>query len=65
MREGQNDYIGSARIPLRDILLNEVVADSFPVKDEIGRENGRIDLRITCKDYSSYAQGVYADYEGS
>ena len=48
MREGQNDYIGSARIPLREILTNEVVADTFPVKDEVGRENGRVDIKITC-----------------
>ena len=29
LKEGQDDYIGSVRIPLREILMNEEVVDKI------------------------------------
>lgn len=48
------DYIGSARISLKELLLRdrEEITDFFPVKDENGNENGRMEVRVTCKDYA-------------
>lgn len=55
LREGgQSDYIGSVRIPLRELLINEEFADSLPVKDEMGIETGRMEVKMSCKDYSIY-----------
>jgi hypothetical protein len=54
MKEGQDDYIGSVRIPLREVLMNEEIADNFSVKDAMGRETGRMEVKLTCKDYNSY-----------
>ena len=62
MREGQSDYIGSARIPLRVLMVQEDYADNIEVKDELGNETGRIEVRVTCKDYSPYP---YANDESS
>ena len=52
--QGQSDYIGSVRIPLRELMIHEEFADNFPVKDESGQETGRIEVRLSCKDYSPY-----------
>jgi len=30
------DYIGSVRVPLRELMINEEFADNFPIKDENG-----------------------------
>jgi hypothetical protein len=45
--------------------LNETIADNFAVKDEMGRDNGRIEIKIECKDYSAYTKGVYTGSDGS
>lgn len=54
MREGQRDYVGSVRIPMRELMMNEAIADNFPVKDEFGNEMGRMEVKLTCKDYNPY-----------
>jgi hypothetical protein len=54
MREGQKDYIGSARIPLRELMMSEEFADCLPVKDEYGNDAGSMEVRLSCKDYSPY-----------
>lgn len=64
MKEGQDDYIGSVRIPLREVLMNEELADNFPVKDAMGRETGRMEIKLTCKDYNAYATSAYQGAEG-
>ena len=51
---GAKDYIGSVRIPLREVMINEELADNFPVKDENGHEVGRMEVKLACKDYSPY-----------
>ena len=45
--------------------MNEELADNFPVKDVNGRETGRMEVKITCKDYNSYAKGVYQGGDGA
>jgi len=58
---GAKDYIGSVRIPLREVMLNEEVADNFPVRDENGVEVGRMEVKLACKDYSPYPYGTADD----
>src|SRR4051812_39250476 len=48
------DYIGSVRIPLREVMLNEEVADNFPIYDDNRVETGRMEVKLTCKDFSPY-----------
>ena len=57
--QGQTDYIGTVRIPLRELMMNEEFADNFPVKDENGQEAGRMEVKLSCKDYTPYP------YEGA
>ena len=35
-------------------MINEELADNFPVKDENGHEIGRMEVKLACKDYSPY-----------
>lgn len=32
-KTNENDYIGSVRIPLRDVINNDTIYDLFPVLD--------------------------------
>ena len=52
------DYIGTVRIPLRDLITSTApeveIADCFPVRDEAGLEKGRMEVKISYKDYSPY-----------
>ena len=48
------DYIGSVRIPLRELMLNEELADDFPIYDENKVETGRLVVRLTCRDFIPY-----------
>ena len=48
------DYIGSVRIPLRELMLNEEISDNFPVFDDNRVETGRMEVKLTCKDFSPY-----------
>ena len=41
--------------------MNEELADNFPVKDAMGRETGRMEIKITCKDYNTYSMYSGAD----
>ena len=58
---GQKDYIGSVRIPLREVMMQDEFADCFPVKDEQGNETGRMEVRVSCKDYQPYPYGDIPD----
>ena len=44
------DYIGSVRVPLKDLIQSQELADNFPVRDEKGVETGRMEVKITCRD---------------
>ncbi len=46
--EGQRDYIGSARIPLRQLMMDDHIADNYAVVDEVGKEHGRVEVKIGC-----------------
>jgi hypothetical protein len=39
---------------MRELMMNESIADNFPVKDEFGNEMGRMEVKLTCKDYNPY-----------
>lgn len=32
--------------------MNDEIADNFPVVDDRGYENGRIEVKLSCKDYN-------------
>lgn len=54
------DYIGSVRIPLRQLLTlgnasGAEIADCFPVKDSHGIDTGRMEVRIAIRDSTVYA----------
>lgn len=51
---GARDYIGSVRIPLREILAKSTVAGQFPVVDESGQTTGELRLRISMQDAVQY-----------
>lgn len=48
------DYIGSVRIPLREVMLNEELSDNFPIYDDNRVETGRVEIKLTCKDFTPY-----------
>ena len=64
LQHGASDYIGSARIPLKALNVasnvSEEIADAYPVRDASGVETGRIEVRISCRDY----QGLTSDMVG-
>ena len=51
------DYIGSVRVPMKDLLVSstasEEIADCFPVRDENGQETGRMEVKVACRDYNA------------
>ena len=51
---GQKDYIGSVRIALKELMIQEEFADNLPVRDEMGVESGRMEVRVSCKDHVQY-----------
>ena len=64
LAHGASDYIGSVRIPLKALnitsnLLEELV-DAFPVRDASGAETGRLEVKVSCRDY----QGLSSDMLG-
>mmetsp|Transcript_35322 Transcript_35322/g.34350 ORF Transcript_35322/g.34350 Transcript_35322/m.34350 type:complete len:293 (-) Transcript_35322:159-1037(-) len=63
-REHQRDYIGSVRVPLQQLVREGFVADNFPVVDEMGKENGRAEVRIESKDYDIDMYGPASDLRG-
>eukprot|EP00347_Sterkiella_histriomuscorum_P001912 403370193 len=48
------DYIGSVRIPLRELMLNEHLEDNFPIYDDNRVETGRVEVKMVCKDFTPY-----------
>ncbi len=55
MSHGASDYIGSARIPLKALNVTsnklEEITDNFPIRDASGAETGRIEVKVSCRDY--------------
>ena len=47
---GQRDYIGSVRIPLREVLLKGCLQGEFSVYDENRRLTGQLHLAIEMMD---------------
>jgi hypothetical protein len=43
---GMRDYIGSVRIPLREVVTKTVCAGDFAVMDENRRQTGDLRLKI-------------------
>ncbi|CDW86689.1 protein fantom [Stylonychia lemnae] len=50
----QNDYIGSVRIPLNQLLVNEEFEDTLGLVDTENNETGKVQIRISCKDFTPY-----------
>ena len=55
-QEGARDYIGSARIPLRDLLASGELIANVPIKDEHGMETGAVTVRMAIHDAQKHAQ---------
>lgn len=51
---GMRDYIGSVRIPLREVIIKGSISGSFAVIDEQRRQTGDLTVRITMKDADSF-----------
>ena len=47
---GQRDYIGSARIPLREVLLKGSITGDFNVYDENRRMTGQLSVAVEMSD---------------
>lgn len=45
-------------------MMDDIVADNYPVVDEMGKENGRVEIKITCKDFDMDAYGAATDLRG-
>jgi hypothetical protein len=50
---GMRDYIGSVRIPLREVIIKGSISGTFAVIDEQRRQTGDLTVRITMKDADS------------
>jgi hypothetical protein len=64
LANGASDYIGSVRIPLKGLSITstmvEEIVDAFPVRDASGAETGRLEVKVSCRDY----QGLSSDMIG-
>jgi len=47
LNKGQNDYIGTVRIPLRELLTTGKIHEHFAITDDSGKENGSAEISIT------------------
>ena len=61
---GMRDYIGSVRIPLREVVTKTVVAGDFAVMDENRRQTGDLRLKIQMYDAQSYDASLLQDQIG-
>jgi len=43
-----NDYIGSARIPLKRLLTEEAFLGDVPIMNEKNIQNGQVNVQISC-----------------
>ena len=48
------DYIGSVRIPLKEMLQNENFAAIFPVLNHRNKEMGRVEIQLTFINSNTY-----------
>lgn len=51
---GMRDYIGSVRIPLREVIVKGAISGTFAVIDEQRRQAGDLTVKIVMKDAESY-----------
>lgn len=51
---GMRDYIGSVRIPLREVIIKGVISGTFAVIDEQRRQTGDLTVKIVMKDANSF-----------
>lgn len=51
---GMRDYIGSVRIPLREVIIKGSISGTFAVIDEQRRQTGDLTVRISMKDADSF-----------
>ena len=47
---GMRDYIGSVRIPLREVLVKGAISGTFAVIDEQRRQTGDLTVKIVMQD---------------
>jgi hypothetical protein len=53
---GMRDYIGSVRIPLREVIIKGTISGTFAVIDEQRRQTGDLTVKIVMKDADSYEE---------
>ena len=55
-QQGSRDYIGSARIPLRELWQKNKIDSNipFPIKDEQDRECGQVKVRMAVHDAAKF-----------
>jgi hypothetical protein len=51
---GMRDYIGSVRIPLREVIIKGAISGTFAVIDEQRRQTGDLTVKIVMKDAHSF-----------
>lgn len=51
---GMRDYIGSVRIPLREVIIKGVISGTFALIDEQRRQTGDLTVKIVMKDANSF-----------
>ena len=55
-QEGARDYIGSARIPLQNLLTRGEISGDLEVMDEYGGITGKVNVRMTLNDAKKHAE---------
>ena len=63
-QDGARDYIGSARIPLRDLLSSGELIVNIPIKDEHSSQTGAVTVRMAIHDAQKHAQMSLEDSLG-
>lgn len=53
---GMRDYIGSVRIPLREVIIKGSISGTFAVIDEQRRQTGDLTVKIVMKDADSFEE---------
>lgn len=56
MLGGVRDYIGSVRVPLREVIIKGSVEGTFAVMDENRNQTGDLNVKISIYDLASYNQ---------
>lgn len=51
---GMRDYIGSVRIPLREVIIKGAISGTFAVIDEQRRQTGDLTVKIVMKDADKF-----------